>query len=61
MKGKIFRSNCAFGQDVICGGRREYLATCLTFTCVMEITKDDFLKILQQTGYETIQKAVFGP
>lgn len=39
---------------------RRYLATTLTFSCIMAMSKDDLLKILQQSGYDAIQKAVFG-
>ena len=54
VNGRVKRENTCFGEDIIVGVRREYMATTLTFCCVLALDKDDLLKIIEQGVYDKI-------
>jgi len=58
-RGSVLRKNQSFGDDVICGTKRDYWATTLTFTVLLVLGKDDLLGVVQQGGFEKLANTIY--
>lgn len=58
-QGKVLHTNQSFGEDLICGMRRDYWATTLTFSILLRLNKDDLIGVVQQGGFELISDHMY--
>lgn len=58
-QGNVLRKNQSFGDDVICGNKRNYWATTLTFSVLLRLNKDDLLGVVQQGGFERLALTIY--